>query len=399
MNRLPRPVLLRVLVCALLACVAWQIASGAVPRHTEIVAIYFPGYHQDDHYDSWFGEGWNEWRLLAQAPQRFPGQRILRPAWGDFDEADPGWMAKQVGLAGDNSIDVFLFDWYWYSGVKLLERPLERGFLQATNQGRLKFALMWANHDWRNYFPAPSDQDPPMLLPARSSSRDFSRMIDYCLTSYFIRTNYWRVSGAVYFGVFETDKLIEQLGGPAATRKALEAARQQVRRAGVDGIHFAAFHSAPVVLPKIKEAGFDSVTTYNLTSSGKATLPDKPLDQYSDLVDSHTEFWKSMDTGILPYMPIVTLGWDCTPRWTKDAPFPPQRNAYPYGSVLVSNTPAEFARLVRLAQRHVRSSPSPPPGILVNAWNEWTEGSALLPERVYGTAFLDALKNSVNSEP
>lgn len=136
MNRAPRfclPFLLALAAGLSLfqLCAAQQNsprASSLNPR-PDIVAIYFPGFHQDDHYDSWFGEGWNEWRLLAEAPTRFPGQRLLRPAWGAFDEADPGWMARQVALAADQGIDVFLFDWYWYSGVKLLHRPLEQGFL------------------------------------------------------------------------------------------------------------------------------------------------------------------------------------------------------------------------------------------------------------------------------
>ena len=288
-------------------------------------------------------------------------------------------MARQIDLAADHGVDVFLFDWYWYSGVRILERPIRDGFLQATNQGRLKFALMWANHDWRNYFPAPDAGEPPMLLPSRVTPRDFSRVIDYCTRQFFTRTNYWRVGGGLYFSIFETDKFVQQLGGSAATTRLLEQAREQTRRAGLGGIHFAAFLGSADAPPRAREAGFDSVTTYNVTASGKASLPDRPLDNYADVVDNHTALWKSMDTGVLPYMPVVTIGWDCTPRWVKNTPFPPRHSAYPYGSVVVSNTPAEFARLCELAREHVKASAHRPPGILVNAWNEWTEGSVLLP--------------------
>lgn len=140
----------------------------------EIGAIYFPGFHQDDHYDAWFGEGWNEWSLLATAPPRFAGHQVLRPNKGRFDEADPAVMAEQIDLAADHGIDAFIFDWYWYSGVRILQRPLEEGFLQAPNRSRLKFALMWANHDWRDVFPAPVDRDPTVLLPSRTSRGIFS---------------------------------------------------------------------------------------------------------------------------------------------------------------------------------------------------------------------------------
>jgi hypothetical protein len=375
-------------------CAAQQNApaSPGISR-PEIVAIYFPGYHQDDHYDSWFGIGWNEWKLLSEAPTRFPQHRLFRSAWGEFDEADPRWMEKQIALAADHGIDVFLFDWYWYSGVKILNRPLEEGFLHATNCSRLKFALMWANHDWRNYFPAPKDQDPPMLLPSRMSPRDFTRVMNYCQEHYFRQTNYWRVNGKLYFSIFETGNFLQQLGGPPGARRVLDAARQQVLGAGLGGIHFAAFWGSSEGLPQLHEAGFDSVTTYNITASRKATL-DRPLDRYTDVVENHTKVWKMLDSGVLPSMPVVTVGWDCTPRWTKDAPFPPTRAEYPYGSIVVSNSPAEFGRLCGLARHQYAEARLRPPGILINAWNEWTEGSVLLPELHYGTGFLDALKKA-----
>ncbi len=380
-----------------LVSLLFVLSAAAAPR-PDIVAIYFPGYHHDDHYDSWFGEGWNEWQLLAAAPIRFPSQRIWQPSWGQFDEANPDWMAKQIGLAADYGIDVFLFDWYWYSGVRILHRPLEEGFLSATNNSRLKFALMWANHDWKNYFPAPQNADPPILLPSRTSEHDFTRLIDYCYRSYFSRTNYWRVNGDLYFGIFESDKFVQQLGGPAETKRILGQARRQMRDAGLGGIHFAAFHWSPDALPRLRDAGFDSVTTYNITSSGKASLPEHPLDPYPKLVDAHVVAWKRMDSGILPYFPVVTIGWDCTPRWEKTTPFPPERNAYPYGTVVAGNTPDEFGRLCRLARKQVEEARLHPQAILVNAWNEWTEGSALLPEKEHGTNFLNTLQKAMSEQ-
>ena len=111
-------------------------ASGS---RIDVAAIYFPGFHHDMHYDAWFGEGWNEWQLLMEAPTRFPGQQLFKPQWGPFDEADPKWMERQIALAADHGVTVFIFDWYWYSGVKFLHRPLEEGFLKAGNRERLKY--------------------------------------------------------------------------------------------------------------------------------------------------------------------------------------------------------------------------------------------------------------------
>jgi hypothetical protein len=181
----------------------------------EIAAIYFPGYHQDDHYDSWFGTGWSEWKLLSEAPTRFPEHRLFRSAWSEFDEADPRWMEKQIALAADHGVDVFLFDWYWYSGVKILHRPLEEGFLHSTNQSRLKFALMWANHDWKNYFPRRKTRTLQCSCPAAYPARlhaSHELLPGALLPSNELLASQWKA----YFSIFETANFIQQLGGRLA---------------------------------------------------------------------------------------------------------------------------------------------------------------------------------------
>jgi len=122
-------------------------------RRPEVVVVYYPHWHSYDHGSAWKGEGWTEWEGVKAAVPRFPGhEQPLRPTWGYFDESDPKWSAREIDLAADHGIDVFLFDWYWYSGVKNMEEALERGFLKAANRQRMKFALMWANHHRRDQF-------------------------------------------------------------------------------------------------------------------------------------------------------------------------------------------------------------------------------------------------------
>jgi hypothetical protein len=93
-------------------------------------------------------------------------------------------MRKQIDLAAAHGIDVFIFDWYWFSGVKILHRPLEEGFLKARNRKKLKYALMWANGDWRNVFPAPLDNKQTLWLPSRVTPEDFHRHRRRCPASH-----------------------------------------------------------------------------------------------------------------------------------------------------------------------------------------------------------------------
>ena len=139
----------------------------------EIAAYYFPQYHSDPRNDVWHGKGWTEWALLKAARPRFPGHRQpIVPAWGYFDEANPRWAAQEIDLAADHGITTFLYDWYWYEDKPFLQDGLEQGFLGASNNQRLKFALMWANHDWLNIFPAQSSNQPAVLASGRVSPAD-----------------------------------------------------------------------------------------------------------------------------------------------------------------------------------------------------------------------------------
>ncbi len=76
------------------------------------------------------------------------------PLWGYEDESDPAVMARKIAAAADHGIAAFLFDWYWYDDGPFLGRALDEGFLRAPNVDRLKFAFMWANHDWVDIHPA-----------------------------------------------------------------------------------------------------------------------------------------------------------------------------------------------------------------------------------------------------
>jgi hypothetical protein len=365
------------------------------------VAIYCPLWHNYDHASSWKAEGWCEWELVKKAIPRFPGHyQPLRPSWGCFDESDRAFAAREVALAADHGIDVFLFDWYWYSGVKLMEETLERGFLRAPNNRRLKFALMWANHEWSDYFPPPFGKPWNWLLPIRHSAADMHRVIAYCIKNYFRKPNYWRVDGRLYFSLFQPTLLVDQLGGPAKTKTIFAELDAHLGDEGLPPLHWNGMVWGPEPVARLRDAGFHSTTSYNITASGKAG-PDL-LDSYDDLMAKHEEHWAAMGRAELPHDPIVTMGWDVTPRCENYLtwPFPPSPRSghhdYPYMSVVRGNTPNRFREMCRKAAAFAKKKHSN--AIVINAWNEWTEGSYLLPEERTGTAYLEAIRDELSTE-
>ena len=281
-----------------------------------------------------------------------------------------------------------------------MEEALERGFLKAPNRRRLQFALMWANHDWADYFPAPygkSSAQWNMWLPSRHSPRDLERAMDYAADHYFSQSNYWRVDGRLFYSVFQPGKLVKELGGPSATRRLLAKVDRRLRSRGLPPVHWNGMLWSPEPVAELKEAGFLSTTSYNTASAGKAV---DMVERYEDVMQAHRDRWAALSAQPLPHMPVVTMGWDVTPRCQKDIawPFPPfpatGKLDYPYTPVVTGNTPKRFGRLCRDAAAQVAGGPARPGAVMVNSWNEWTEGSFLLPEKRHGTAYLKSIRDA-----
>lgn len=361
--------------------------------------------------EAWKGEGWTEWELLKTAPSRFKGHyQPLKPTWGCFDESDADWSAREIDLAADHGIDVMLFDWYWYSGVKIMEEALEKGFLGAPNRHRLKFALMWANHHWCDYFPAPFKGRWNSWLPIRHSPSDLDAVIDYCIGHYFQQPNYWRLGDEVFFSIFLPALLVDQLGGAERTRRLLQKMDRKMHARGLPSIHWNAMTKDSARVSEYAAAGFKTTTCYNVVTNRQLRPEDRLVESYDSVMKAHRRVWREMTNPVCAHMPMVTMGWDVTPRCEHDVPwpFPPikditpghpflvaadhGKHCYPYIHVVVGNTPKKFGRLCRDAADYLEEVNHEHRVVFLNAWNEWTEGCYLLPERRYGDGFLKAVR-------
>lgn len=371
----------------------------------DIFAIYFPSWHPDRHYSQWYGEGFCEWELLKTTKPLFDGHaQPKKPLWGYFDESDREMMVKQIDLAADNGITGFLFDWYWYQGERFLEKPLDDAFLNAPNKNRLKFALMWANHSWGVWPALDDEQHQAMNGNVNQSSRlyfnitfsreDLENIVDYCCKKYFCHENYWKIDGKPVFSFFATDKLFKTI--PAAEVKRIMNSRAE--KNGYDGIYFLmnvgccndnAYFCGWGRVPAMKEAGFDAVFAYNIVAPDNyMTLPQEyPVFDYSGMAKSQEYCWGKLEEGGLPNFPSVTLGLDVAPRWSRKVKFPMDYVNLGYCPICVGNTPKKVGEVLKKALE------KDAPAVIINAWNEWSEGMALLPDEQYGTGFLDMIRD------
>jgi len=371
----------------------------------EVLAYYFPQYHRDPRNDTLHSPGWTEWDLLRDAKPRYPGHAQPKvPAWGEFDESDPAWSAREIDLAADHGLTGFIYDWYWYEGKPFLNRALEQGFLQAPNRNRLKFALMWANHDWVHLFPASADGERPMLMKGAAHRASFDALVDYVLENYFCQPNYLTLEGAPYFSIYELGTFIQGLGGLELAREALEHFRARVLAAGFPDLHLNAVVWGVSVLPSevrlerpeevVKLLGLSSLTTYAWVHHYAPDTAGFPKGSYEDAAEHNYAAWEEYGPRYgLPYHPNVSMGWDPSPRTRQDAPY--LEHGYPWHAILEGNTPQAFGAALERAVRFLEVGKVRARIVTVNAWNEWTEGSYLLPDTVHGTAYLEQIRRVV----
>lgn len=369
-------------------------------KEIEIGCYYFPNYHFCDERNAGaHGPGWSEWELVKAARPRFPGHHQPKvPLWGYGDEADPAVMKRKIRAAQEHGIDYFIFDYYDYGDGLFLSHCLDDGFLPAVADESLRFALMWANHDWVDIHPGSRATPPSLLYPGEVSLDGFVRITDRMIEHYFRHPNYYCLDGKPYFSIYHLDKLISGLGGFQQTRAALEGFRQRVAASGLAGLHLNAVVWGSPVLPGeencepreqvIGKLGFDSASSYVWVHH--VAMPRAAEYPYPAAMEAYFEAWdKLAENCALPYFPNVTMGWDSAPRTIMTEVWEPV--GYPYMCTLSDNTPQNFKiALERTRERLMRNHI---PTFSINCWNEWTEGSMLEPEARYGMAYLEAVRD------
>ena len=376
-----------------------EIPQGKV----QVAVYYFPN----------FGPIFSsEWPVIKAAKPQFDGHHQPKvPLWGYTNENDPVAMAQKIDAAANHGIDAFIFDWYYYDeddsglaghpntwdGNKYLHKALEEGFLQAKNNSKLRFSLMWANHDLGTN------------VRGAVKPETFESLMDYVIENYFKHPSYWKINGAPYFSIYQFNTFLESYNNNyEEAASAIELFRTKVKAAGFPDLHLNG------VLYGLMEGTLQNAVDYFKLDSATSyvwihhyALPNFPTTQYSVFGDGYfrgVEFGGAAN-GLenpasmipVPYHINVSMGWDASPR-ARNASDWMTRREYPFGAVAVNNTPYQFKKYLAKAKKLTMAKPENERIITINSWNEWGEGSYLEPDEVNGMGYLEAIKEVFGTE-
>lgn len=361
-------------------------------RQYDVAAFLYPAYASDDpRLRPFWPMGIGEWETVMTMQQRNPGHYWNRkPLWGYINEADPAVMSMEIEQATRHGVNVFIFDWYWFDGRPFMETTLNNGFLKADNVDKMKFYLMWANHDVLNLWDTRLAQfnENNVIWTGKVDRDEFEKICKRNIEKYFKHPQYYKIDGKPVFMIYDIPQLIAGLGGIEQTADALKWFKEEVKRAGFPGlelqltmwsinVNYSGFDGSKSQNPEndfIKKLGFTSATHYQFAHFANVD------EEYMKIMEQVQREWVRIDSVFdLVYYPHISVGWDNSPRMVRSA-------------VVKNNTPENFEKALRMARDYVDSHPDQAPLVTINSWNEWTETSYLMPCNVFGYGYLEAVK-------
>ncbi len=358
----------------------------------DVAAYVWPAYTGDEPRSRIFWEeGIGEWQTVKNSKPKACGYHWNRkPLWGYVNEADPYVMEMQIEAATDHGVNVFIYDWYWYDGRPFLENCLKDGFLKAKNNNKMKFYLMWANHDvnylWDIRLAGKTDAT---VWTGAVDRKQFEMIGRRWIENYFCCDNYYKIDGKPVICLYELTNLLKGLGSAENVADALSWLDNEAKKAGYNGVHYQYIcrsgnsegldglkqNSGATNADLLRQLGIGSVTNYQFVSMTNIER------DYAEVLEDVKKVWKdNANVYDMPYYPHVAIGWDNNLRFEEFRP-----------RILKDNTPENFEKALREAKKYADESGVSL--ITINSWNEWTEGSYLEPDDLYGYGYLEAVKN------
>jgi hypothetical protein len=333
----------------------------------EIGALYYPGWSK---MGAWA-------RIFNTYPER-------KPVLGWYDEGNPEVIDWQIKWSVENGIQYYLVDWYWHKGNQHNDHWI-KGFQNAKYKSMFKWAMMWANHN----------------AAGSHSEEDQRAVTKFWIENYFNTPEYYTKDGKPVVMIWSPKNMdndiaaIEQAKGNVlkkgeGVKRLLELSNEMAKAAGFKGIYFVAMKwpeasTSASDIQWLADAGFEMTSIYHFMHHGGKAKNSLRFN-FDLVIDASLPYWESRyKTGILPFLPNLSTGWDSRP-WHGDKQTVIE-NRTVEGFRKICNDYKKFA-----AQTGIKS-------VVLAPTNEWGEGSYAEPNAEFGFGMFEAVRETFCKKP
>lgn len=348
-------------------------------KDPRLVAIYLPQFHPIPENDHAWGKGFTEWTNVSSGQPRFIGhqQPILPSNLGFYDLRYEEKMLEQIELAKKYGIYGFQFYYYWFSGKKVMDGPLN--YFLSHKEWDFNFSICWANENWTKRW---DGRDDDIIVAQEYREEDPLEFIK-------------DISG-----ILNDERYISYRGKPILTVYRTSHLKDPKRYAMIWREYFKKHFDKELYLVSCMsfddkdptEFGFDAAMDFAPLSAffKSKYFPEK---QYPYITIEEKLLDVNFDGVVADYRTIATTPalinrydfktFGCVaPSWDNDA----RKNGK--GFVFQNSSPDLYAAwLDNTLKEYTKNEKQPI--VFLNAWNEWAEGAVLEPTRHLGYAVLN----------
>ncbi len=347
------------------------------------LAFYLPQFHTFKENDQWWGKGFTEWTNTKKSVPRYDGHYQPREPHDDIgyytlDNAET--IRKQVTLAKQHGIYGFCFYYYWFSGKRLMEKPVD--ILLKNKDINFPFCLCWANENWTRTWDGLNKN---ILIEQKYQANDPENFI-LSLKKYIEDPRYIKVDGKPVILIYAPDSIPDY-------ETTVYRWRETARNCGIGEILI--WSKNNIFDHEFKNSSFVDAE-FDFAPTG-CSFSDAIIEQSSEREVFNYE--KAVDNCYknklyYSHYPVKPFYYSCTMGWDNSA-----RRQKGY-CVLSEYSPQKFYEWLRLIIEETKRRFSPDQRfIFINAWNEWAEGVYLEPDKKYGYTNINTAAKAIYGLP
>ena len=348
-------------------------------------AIYLPAFHEVEINNRTWGKGFTEWDNVRKGTPLFKGhQQPVEPLDDNYyNLSKKNDIERQIDLANDFGVEGFIFYHYWFgNGHMALEKPAE--ILRDEIDKKINYCFCWANHSWYTTWHGKSSE--VIENQIYSDDEDNMKHIEY-FYSFFKDDRYLKINNRPVLFIYNMSDIPD-------FKHILSMWNSFLKENGMENIYIIEYISSKN--RDLSFEGSDGVTEFEPLYTtyfdiSKVNLFKRFINKKTKTIDfqNYNSLWNKIINRTRTYnhkeiFKGCFVGWDNSPRKGKNS------------MIVKGGTPENFkANLRKLVTQKRKDSNND--FIIINAWNEWSEGAMLEPSKQYGHGYLEAIKE-INDE-